>query len=210
MDSQRFAAASPEPDDSAEPAPHFLWCGVGYPQDVLFLVRVLALVNRDGHRCRLRIVSANYLTWGPEQIRSYAADQGLPPDAIVFMGRVDDHTLEVCYKSATALLLPLWDDDQSRTRMPNKLAEYLASGRPVVTCKVGDLLDFLVDGVNAHLAEPGAERDFADRMIAVLQDPVRADQIGAAGQQTCLAQLDYRAHAGKLAKFFVNCIEHST
>ena len=125
------------------------------------------------------------------------------------MGRVDDRTLEACYKSATALLIPLWNDDQSRTRMPNKLAEYLASGRPVVTSKVGDILDFLVDGVNAHLAQPGSELDFADRMIAVLRDPERANQIGAAGQRTCLAQLDYRVYADRLAGFFADCIERS-
>src|SRR2546429_2660527 len=35
-------------------------------------------------------------------------------------------------RDATALLLPLWDDDRSRTRMPNKLGEYLASGKPVI------------------------------------------------------------------------------
>src|SRR5262249_55893384 len=144
---------------------------------------LLAQINREGYRSKLRIVSANYLLWVPDDIRQYAREQGLPEDHIEFMGRVDDRTLEGCYKSATALLLPMWDDDKSRTRIPNKMAEYLASGRPVVTCKVGDLSDFLVDGVNAYVAEPGAEREFADRMIAILRDPDRADEIGAAGQQ---------------------------
>jgi glycosyltransferase involved in cell wall biosynthesis len=154
-------------------------------------------------------VSANYLVWGPEDIRKYAREQGLAGGEIEFMGRVDDRTLEGCYKSATALLLPLWDDDKSRTRIPNKLAEYLAAGRPVVTCKVGDLCDFLVDGVNAYVAEPGVEREFADRMIDILRDRAKADRIGEAGQQCCLAQLDYRAHCDDLAKFFVECIESS-
>ena len=86
---------------------------------------------------------------------------------------------------------------------------YLAAGRPVVTCKVGDLCDFLVDSVNAYVVEPGDEREFADRMIAVLRDPVRATRIGAAGQHCCLTQLDYHAHCDDLAKFFVNCIENS-
>ena len=207
VDGQRFAGTLAGAGRAAEDAPHFLWCGVGYPQDVRFLVRVLALVSREGYQCRMRIVTANYLTWGPEQILSHAAEQGLAPDALVFMGRVDDQTLERCYKTATALLLPLWDDDQSRTRMPNKLAEYLAAGRPVVSCKVGDLLDFLEDGVNAYLAEPGNERAFADKMIAILQDPDKADRIGAAGQATCLAELDYRRHAASLAQFFVDCID---
>jgi peptidoglycan/xylan/chitin deacetylase (PgdA/CDA1 family) len=90
--------------------------------------------------------------------------------------------------------------------LPNKMGEYLASGRPVVTCKIGDLTNFLIDNVNAYLAEPGNERDFAAKMIAVLQDPARAEQIGAAGQHSCLAHLDYRAHVGGLSRFFICCI----
>jgi glycosyltransferase involved in cell wall biosynthesis len=209
VDSRRFVNAPKLPDKMTAAGPQFVWCGVGYVQDVHFLVRMLALVNREGYPCGLRLITANYLQWKPEDILTYAEEQGLPPGALEFMGRVDDPTLEACYKSATALLLPLWDDDKSRTRIPNKLAEYLASGRPVVTCKVGDLCDFLVDGVNAYVGQPGVERDFADRMIAVLSDPDRADQIGAAGQKTCLAHLDYRAHTGSLAQFFAECIEGS-
>jgi glycosyltransferase involved in cell wall biosynthesis len=91
--------------------------------------------------------------------------------------------------------------------LPNKLGEYLASGRPVVAGKVGDLQDFLTDDVNAYLAEPGNERDFADKMIRVLQNPRRAGQIGAAGQQACIDYLDYRAHVDTLARFFKACLD---
>jgi hypothetical protein len=70
------------------------------------------------------------------------------------------------------------------------------------------LCDFLTDRVNAYVAEPGSESDFADRMIAVLRDSEKANQVGAAGQQTCLLQLEYRTHADSLAKFFIDCIEY--
>jgi hypothetical protein len=46
-------------------------------------------------------------------------------------------------------------------------------------------------------------------MIAILRDPDRADQIGAAGQRCCLEHLDYRVHSDSLAKFFMECIERS-
>ena len=62
--------------------------------------------------------------------------------------------------------------------------------------------------MNAYLGKPGDERDFADKMIAVLEYPDQAEQIGAGGQNVCLAHLDYRAHVDGLAKFFVRCIEY--
>ncbi|MCU1275614.1 MAG: hypothetical protein JWO48_3045 [Bryobacterales bacterium] len=207
VDSHRFVEASPLEDNGTETVPNFVWCGIGYTEDILFLVRVLALVNHEGYRCKLRVLSAAFVGWGPDMIRDYAREHGLPPDAIHLMGCVDDRTLESCYKSATALLLPLWDDERSRTRMPNKLAEYLASGRPVITCGVGDLLDFLADGVNAYLSKPGDERNFADNMMAVLRDPCRATQIGAHGQRTCIERMDYRSQIDGLAGYFINCIE---
>jgi glycosyltransferase involved in cell wall biosynthesis len=207
VDSQRFVNADPYIDDAGAQVPHFLWCGVGYLKDIRFLIRALARVNKDGHRSKLRVISAAYQGWTPEQLRDYAVEQGLPRDSIVPMGCVDDRTLEGCYKSAAGLLLPLWDDVTSRTRMPNKLAEYLASGRPVVASKVGDLTEFLADGVNAYLSEPGDERMFAGKMLAILLNPARATQIGAAGQETCIQHLDYRSQVDGLAKFFTDCIE---
>jgi glycosyltransferase involved in cell wall biosynthesis len=207
VDSERFITAAPLRNTESEAIPNFLWCGVGYAKDVHFLLRAVALVNREGYRCKLRIVTATFLGWTPETILNYAAEQGLPADAIQFMVGVDDPTLESCYKAATANLLPLWSDDKSRTRMPNKLAEYLASGRPVITSAVGDLLDFLVDGVNAYVGQPGSERDFANNMISVVKDPAGAARIGARGQRTCLERLDYRFQIESLSKFFLGCIE---
>jgi hypothetical protein len=58
------------------------------------------------------------------------------------------------------------------------------------------------------LGEPGNERDFADRMIAVLRDPERADQIGDAGQKAGIAHLDYRGHIRGLALFFARCRDY--
>jgi glycosyltransferase involved in cell wall biosynthesis len=62
--------------------------------------------------------------------------------------------------------------------------------------------------VNAYLGETGNERDFADRMVAVLRDPERADQIGAAGQKAAIAHLDYRGHITRLAQFFTRCSDY--
>src|SRR4029077_7962228 len=163
-----------------------------------------ARVRLNGYRCRLTIVGLDQS--GPAL--NYATERGLSREDVVVTSCVDRRTLGGHYKTATALLSPLWDDDRSITRFPNKICEYLASGRPVVSCRIGDLTNFLTDKVNAYLGKPGDERDFAGKMIAVLEDPNRAEQIGAAGQQVCIAHLDYRAHVSGLAKFFAQCIEH--
>jgi glycosyltransferase involved in cell wall biosynthesis/peptidoglycan/xylan/chitin deacetylase (PgdA/CDA1 family) len=203
VDAQLFANVSPNIDDSDQSVPNFIYCGT-WLKDALFLIRAFALVRLNGYRCRLTIIGFDQ----SRPVLSYATERGLSREDVVVRSCVDRRTLGTYYRSGTALLLPLWDDDRSITRFPNKICEYLASGRPVVSCRIGDLTNFLTDKVNAYLGKPGDERDFADKMIAVLKDPDRAEQIGAAGQKVCLAHLDYRAHVSGLAKFFSRSIEY--
>ncbi len=207
VDSQWILDAPPYVDGRSE-GPVFVWCGVGYPDYVRFMVRAMALLYAQGLRCTLRTISTTYPSWTPDSIRQYAAEQGVPANAFDFVGCVDESTLAGCYKSAAALLLPMWDEERSKARVPNKLAEYMASGRPVITSAVGDLANFLQHGVNAYLGEPGSERDFADNMRAVMDNPALATRIGAAGQRTCLERMDYRYQAKSLSEFFVNCMEN--
>jgi len=203
VDASRFAKSTAPGQHTG--LPQFVYCGT-WLKDVFFVIRAFNFVKEEGYPCQLKIVGA-WAEHSGTAILKDARSRGLSPEDIVFTGCVDERTLEASYRNATALLAPLWDDDRSRTRLPNKLGEYLASGRPVVAGRVGDLTEFLTDDVNACLAEPGNERDFADKMIAMLQDPRRARQIGAAGQQACIDYLDYRAHVNTLAKFFIACLD---
>ena len=206
VDAQRFTAPSFATDSSDQQSPIFVYCGT-WLNDIFFLIRALALVKRKGYDCKLKIIGSCAEQNGPS-ILQYAQENGLLPRDVVLSGCVDRRTLEASYTSAAGLMMPLWDDDRSLTRLPNKLGEYLASGRPVIAGNIGDLADFLVDNVNAYLGEPGNESDVADRMIAILRDPDRAKAVGAAGRQACIAHLDYRQYATGLAEFFTLCINH--
>lgn len=206
VDVQEFNGASRHTDRDAGTDPFFLWCGAvdGWHSAVEFLIRATGLVRAARYRPKLIILGLCSERWRAILI-DYAMQHGLSADEIVLTGFVDERRREALYRSAAALLLPLPDDDRSRTRIPNKLGEYLASGTPVVTCKIGDLVDFLTNGVNAYLAEPSNEQDFAEQMISVLRDPAAARRIGAAGREACLNYLDYRVHATALAQFFGDC-----
>ncbi len=205
VDVERFAQVnSSEPAPPLDHLPSFVWCGTGWLQDILFLVRTVALVRERGYQFRLLIIGSH-----PKAIRElileHAAEHGVPAENLVLTGWVDNTTLQNAYRSATALLLPLWDDDRSRTRMPNKLPEYLGSGRPVITAPVGVVAEILEDSVNACLVAPGDEAEFAETMIQVLENPDWARRIGARGRETCLMHFDYRLHAKSLTAFFLDC-----
>jgi glycosyltransferase involved in cell wall biosynthesis len=191
---------------TASSDPVLLWCGSAddWGKDVLFLIRVVAIVRRQGFPVRLVLLgfcSDRARAMITEAVRK----QGLHADHVVIGGYVDEQTFAQSLQSAAALVLPLRNDDRSITRLPNKLAEFLAASAPVVTCNVGDLSEFLTDEVSAYLAEPGDEASFAARVISVLTDPAAAERIGAAGREACAAHLDYRLYPEGLARFFHQC-----
>jgi glycosyltransferase involved in cell wall biosynthesis len=206
VDLKHFEDVSSSVNRFSPREPFFLWCGAidDWHRDVLFLIRAMRLVRDAGHHSTLVIVGTCSLSC-QDLITDYARQHGFSPEEVMLTGYVDSQSLQALYRSAAGLLLPLRDDDRSRTRMPNKLAEYLASGRPVVTCTVGDLTGLLRDGVNSYLAKPGDERCFAEKMLSVLNDPALADRIGTAGRQACADHLDYRTHVRGLAEFFRSC-----
>lgn len=196
------AAALPK-----ESIPQFVWCGgvAAYPQDIDFMIRALARVVQSGVRCQLTIVGG-VREDARRRVLEYARSYNVA-ESVVLTGFVDDDQLGALYQSAAALLLPLFDDDRSRTRMPTKLGGYLASGTPVITCNVGDLTHLLSHKQNAYIGPAGNEDVFAENMCSVLSDPVAARRIGAAGRRVCEAEIHYEVHSARLADFFVACVQ---
>lgn len=93
--------------------------------------------------------------------------------------------------SASVLLLPRASGEFSSAGFPNKLGEYLASGRPVVVTGVGDIPRYLKDGVSAFLVTPDDNAELADTVVRVLESPDCGSAVGREGQ--AFAQANLRA-----------------
>lgn len=206
VDVKEFHPAEPAPPCLNQDIPQFVWCGgvAGYAQDVDFMIRALARVIQKGMKCQLTIVGG-VREDDRRRVMEYARSHGVA-DAVVLTGYIGDDQLDSLYRSAAALLLPLFDDDRSRTRMPTKLGGYLASATPVITCHVGDLTYLLSHERNAYIGPPGDELAFAENMCSVLRDRVTARKIGAAGRRVCETEIHYEVHSARLADFFSACI----
>ncbi|WP_243373453.1 glycosyltransferase family 4 protein [Geotalea sp. SG265] len=183
--------------------PYLLWCGNAdaYMRDIQFMLQALKLALGTGGRCSL-ILAGSKSDNAEEAVKRHVDSLGLPREAVRMTGYVDDKELRRLMGAAQALLLPLWDDDRSRCRFPNKLGEYLSSERPVITCGIGDLGEFLTDGCTAHLCRPGDASEFAERIRAVLADPAEAGRIGKRGREQALQFLDWRSSAFRISRYF--------
>jgi glycosyltransferase involved in cell wall biosynthesis len=110
------------------------------------------------------------------------------------------------YLSACDVLaLPLSDTIANRGRWPSKVNEYVAVGRPTVACDVGDVADLLRNGEIGLLVRPDAE-EFAARLSELLEDPIRAHEMGKRAREVARTTYSQDAIAALLEEFYLKTI----
>jgi glycosyltransferase involved in cell wall biosynthesis len=188
-------------DVSASPV--LLWCGMadGYARDVYFLIDAMArLQSTAGNNSLLRIVGPCTKKFR-DKLLSYANSKNIPAARLDIVGFVSDAQLWNYCTKADALLMPMWDDDRSITRFPTKLGQYLASGRPIITARVGEVKHFLSDET-AMFYLPGDANSLAHSLDSVLSDPPLGEKLATRATEVVLPRVDYRSNAQQICKWF--------
>jgi glycosyltransferase involved in cell wall biosynthesis len=101
---------------------------------------------------------------------------------IHFLGQIPSGAIPEFLHGAELLVSCRPDSLQSDYGFPTKIAEYLATGKPVVTTVTGELALFLKDGFNAFVAPEASPMIFASKIIEALHDPEYAKQVGRNGR----------------------------
>lgn len=181
----------------------FLWCGMvdGYKRDVLFLIDAMALLKvPTGKNVLLRIIGPCSETTRAELL-AYASEKEISTDCIDILGFVSDADLWKYCSSADAFLMPLWDDDRSRTRFPTKFGQYLAAGHPIITVKTGEVGHFLTEDT-ALFYEAGKTIELANQMELLIANPAVGEAIASQASLKVLSKLDYRSNASGICAWF--------
>lgn len=101
----------------------------------------------------------------------------------------------------SVLLLPRAAGEFSTAGFPNKLGEYLASGRAVVTTAVGDIPRYLTDRGDVYLAPPDDPAAFSEILIRALSEPSVAAEVGLRGRAVAERLLGGSEVARRLLEF---------
>lgn len=131
-------------------------------------------------------------------------------DRVIFNGQVSNDDIPLYLQEASVLALPRPASVQAQHGFPTKLGEYLASGNPVIVTSVGEITDYLIDGVNAIIAEPGNVDSFGNKLREILSNLSFSEQIGINGKTTALTYFNNRIQTGDILSFckkFKTCAE---
>jgi glycosyltransferase involved in cell wall biosynthesis len=159
------------------------------------LMRAFALVARENAEVRLVLV-------GPAVPMPDALAQRLCiGDRVLFEGELEDDRARDWMRQASVLALCRPSTPQTEAAFSTKTVEYLATGRPVVTTRTGELGAMLSNGVNAYVVPPGDDVAFAQALSFALDEPEVSRAVGEAGFALAQSRFDYRVHGPRIAGF---------
>lgn len=120
-------------------------------------------------------------------------------DSINYVGRIPHSQIPKHLCSADMLALARPANKQAEGGFPSKVAEYLATGRPVVLTNVGELHLYLEDNVNCFMAEPDSVESFFEKLCEAVEHP-RKEMISESGYKKSL-EFDYVYKARQIKDF---------
>lgn len=88
------------------------------------------------------------------------------------------------------MLLPLKDTIASRGRWPSKLNDYLAAGKPIVACAVGDVRDYFAK-YEIGVATPDVPEAFAAALDGLIDDAPRLKRLGQQAREVAERVLNW-------------------
>jgi glycosyltransferase involved in cell wall biosynthesis len=164
-------------------------------REMFSLYLAVSLLQRRGRDVTLLRLGENW-THGIDPCFGSLRDRGS-----IELGAVPWREVPGYLALADAFVQPGAPDDFNRYRLPSKLPEFLAMGRPVVLphCNLGAELR---DGEQALLLERGTGAEIADRVESLIADPELARRLGSGAREFALSNLDWGANAATLADFY--------
>jgi glycosyltransferase involved in cell wall biosynthesis len=136
-----------------------------------------------------------------ERLQVAAGEQGFAP-ALHMAGWVSPEELPGCLAAGDAAVYPFADTPLNRAKCPAKLIELLQAGVPVVADRVGQIAEYLEDGVSGLLCDPADWTAMAEKTAMLLLDPRKGRGLGAGGARRIADHFSWPEHAARLARFY--------
>ena len=103
----------------------------------------------------------------------------------------------VAYSAADIFVLPSLQDNQPQTGL-----EAMACETPVVAFRAGGIPEFVVDGCQGLLAEPGAAEQLSDRISQLLENESLRHRLGKAARRKVINDFDLSSQSRRYAEVY--------
>jgi glycosyltransferase involved in cell wall biosynthesis len=141
----------------------------------------------------------------PLRIATRREDLRPPPYATC--SALDPLSLREAYARARFVVLPLHDVPSASGA--TALLEAMAMGRGVIVSASQGILDYVEDGKNALLVEPGDPGELRRAILYLLENPEVAERLGERGRRDVEERWNTQLQAERLAALYRECLTAS-
>jgi glycosyltransferase involved in cell wall biosynthesis len=138
---------------------------------------------------------------GLEQLRAQAQAMALD-DRVHFPGWIPHEQAHLYVATADAAVNPYRNTLINRSKCAGKVILAMGMGKPVVTSRLGQNLEYIEDGHSGILTDPGDARDLARGLFAVLSDPTWAAELGCQAKKRIWERFGWDARVGQVERAY--------
>jgi glycosyltransferase involved in cell wall biosynthesis len=149
---------------------------------------------------RVTALSRFYDRWGNSQYREHLEElieRHELRDRVHFMGNVPHKDLVATYHEADIVVNPSLSESFGIS-----VVEGMACGIPVVGTRVGGMCESILAGRTGMLVEMDAPGELAQALITMLEDTVRASEMGSEGRKRAVELYSWEARAERLKSVY--------
>lgn len=196
-DYDSFATVKRNPSE-----PYFLYCASdSFMEVVAFVLKAYqAMENNDQVKLYL-LISGDQKD--KIELLQEEANKMFPEGNVVVFSNVPYQQLMHLFTDAKALLIPLRPTVEDTARFPHKIGEYLATGNPIITTNVGEIVTYFEDGTTALISKKYSIDEFAKKMDYAIDHYDQARKIGLQGKELGLKTFHFRSYGGIIKQFLL-------
>ncbi len=123
-------------------------------------------------------------------------------ERVIFPGWIPHEQAHLYVAAADAVVNPYRDTLINRSKCAGKVILAMATGRAVVTSRLGQNFEYIEDGRSGVLTEPDDAQDLARGLYSVLSDRRWAAELGRNARQRIWAAFDWDARVGLVERVY--------
>lgn len=186
---------------------------LGIPARAVVALSVGRMVTKKGYQVLLEVAPGLLdrhrdlhlvLAGAGDRLEEFRARTAHLGGRVHYPGVVYRDDLPSLYRSADLFVLPAVHDSKGNVDgLPNVILEAMASGLPVVASEISGIPLAVEEGVNGLLVPEGAAASLAAAVSALVVEPERRRELGAAARGRAEAELTWTVIAGRYRQAYL-------
>lgn len=142
-----------------------------------------------------------------QQTRQYLesiVDKYKLQNRVFLKGRVDYAKVPQILRNAKVLVSSQPDTKRAEGGFPTKLGEYMMTGVPTLLTDVGEIAEYVHDGVNAYLVPPENPRLYAEKLSYIIDNYSDAIRVAEHAKDYIVSKFSMTVAGESIMKFLIN------